>query len=312
MSNVEFWRNEPSATWKELIREEAQRIGFSHCGFAKNDSLEELRPFYTDFIRRKGHAGLKYLETNFEKRLHPELVLEGTKSVIAVLLNYYPPEIIPEEDNFIISKYAYGADYHQVMRARLNQLVDFIKLSCGGLQTKAFVDSGAVLEKAWAQKCGVGWQGKNTLLINNTGGSFYFIGIIFTNLELEPDLPETDHCGTCSNCVTGCPAGALDTPFQLNIPRCFSYLTIENKEEIPADLKNQMKARIYGCDICQDVCPYNRYASPHEVAEFMPSESLVQMRKKDWLDLTESDFNRIFAGSPVKRLGYARLRGNIY
>jgi epoxyqueuosine reductase len=187
-----------------------------------------------------------------------------------------------------------------------------MKLSCGSLQAKAFVDSGAVLEKAWAQKCGVGWQGKNTLLINKTGGSFYFIGIIFTNLELKPDLPETDHCGTCNNCMTACPTGALNTPFQLNIPRCISYLTIENKEEIPAVLKNKLKGRIYGCDICQDVCPYNHFASPHMVAEFMPSGSLVQMRKKDWLDLTESDFNRIFEGSPLKRLGYTRLRGNIY
>ena len=311
MSNIECWKKETSRKLKELIRDEALRIGFSFCGFAKNDSLEELRPFYTEFIRRQGHAGLKYLETHLEKRMHPELLLEGTKSVIAVLLNYYPPEIIPEDDNFIISKYAYGADYHQVMRVRMNELVDFIKISCGSHQTKAFVDSGAVLEKAWAQKCGVGWQGKNTLIINKTGGSFYFIGIILTDQALEPDLSETDHCGTCNNCMTTCPAKALDTPFQLNISRCISYLTIENKEGIPADLKNTLNNRIYGCDICQDVCPYNRFAIPHAISEFLPAKSLAQMRKNDWLNLTEPDFNRIFAGSPVKRLGYTRFRGNL-
>ena len=293
---------------KERIRAEALRIGFNLCGFARNDSLEELRPFYTDFIRRQGHAGLKYLETYFEKRLHPELVLENTKSVIAVLMNYYPPQVIPETDNFIISKYAYGTDYHQVMRLRMNELVNFMKLSGENLQAKAFVDSGAVLEKAWAQKCGVGWQGKNTLLINKSLGSFVFIGIIFTDLEIEPDPPETDRCGTCNACVAACPTGSLEPPGQLNIPLCISYLTIESSEEIAAELKEKLADRVYGCDICQDACPYNRFALPHAVPEFLPSESLMQLRKKEWLDLTETDFNQIFADSPVKRAGYHRLK----
>jgi epoxyqueuosine reductase len=296
---------------KELIRDEALRIGFSHCGFAVNNSLEELRVFYSDFIRRNGHAGLKYLETYFERRLHPELVLENTKSVIAVLMNYYPPQIIPEKDNFVISKYAYGADYHQVMRVRLNELVNFMKLSFGSLQAKAFVDSGAVLEKEWARKCGVGWQGKNTLIINKSTGSFAFIGIILTDLEIEPDAPETSRCGTCNICVTACPAGALDTPYQLNISRCIAYLTIESREEPPAELKGKLADRIYGCDICQDVCPYNRFALPHLVSDFLPSESLMQMRKKEWLALTEADFNRIFADSAIKRAGYPRLKRSV-
>lgn len=298
----------PSFGIKELIRVEALRSGLSHCGFAGVGPLEELRPLYSDFIRRNGHASLKYLETNIEKRLHPELVLPGTKSVIALLMNYYPPEIIPDDDNFIISKYAYGTDYHGFMRSRLNGLIDFMQLSCGNVKAKAFVDSGAVLEKAWAQKCGVGWQGKNTLIINKSAGSFFFIGIIFTNLELEPDPPETDHCGMCNNCVAACPTGALETPYQLDLHRCISYLTIESREEIPSDLKTKLSNRIYGCDICQDVCPYNRFATPHEVAGFMPSEELVKLRKKDWLALTVPDFDRIFAGSPVERSGYHRLK----
>ncbi|MCX6269489.1 MAG: tRNA epoxyqueuosine(34) reductase QueG [Bacteroidetes bacterium] len=293
---------------KQRIKEEALRLGFSFCGVARNDSLDELRPFYSGFIQRNGHAGLKYLETNFEKRLHPELIMEDAKSVIALLLNYFPPEIIPEEDNFIISKYAYGRDYHVIMRNRLNELIQFMKLSFGDHLAKGFADSGQVLEKAWAQKCGVGWQGKNTLIINPTAGSFYFIGIILTELELEPDLAETDHCGNCTNCVNACPTGALDTPYQLNIPLCISYLTIESRAEIPADLKGKLNDRIYGCDICQDVCPYNRFARPHQIPEFSPSEPLKNLRKKEWIDLTEPDFNRIFADSPVKRVGYRRFK----
>jgi epoxyqueuosine reductase len=296
---------------KQIIKTEALRLGFSHCGVARNDSLENIRPFYAGFIRRKGHASLEYLETNLEKRLHPELVLRGTKSVIALLMNYFPPEIIPDKDNFIIAKYAYGKDYHKVMRNRMQEMIHFMNLSCGKIQAKGFVDSGVVLEKAWAQKCGVGWQGKNTLLIHPSAGSFFFIGIILTDLELEPDPPETDHCGTCSACVRACPTGALDIPYQLNIQRCISYLTIESREEIPGDLKNELKERIYGCDVCQDVCPYNRFARPHPVPEFIPSGSMKHMRKKDWLALDEPRFNQLFDDSPVKRLGYQRLMRNI-
>ena len=296
---------------KQLIKTEALRLGFSHCGFASNDSLEELRPFYTGFIRRNGHAGMKYLETNFEKRMHPDLVLEGTKTVIALLMNYFPPVKAPEKDNFIISKYAVGADYHLLLRDRIRELINFMKITCGSLQAKGFADSGVILEKAWARKCGVGWQGKNTLIINKSGGSFFFVGIILTNLELEADQPETDHCGSCNNCISACPTGALDTPYQLDIPRCIAFQTIENKEEIPDDMISKLNDRIYGCDICQDVCPYNRFASPHPVPEFTPSESIMQMRKKDWLALTEHDFNRIFADSPVKRVGYQKLMRNI-
>lgn len=293
---------------KESIKTEALRLGFSSCGMTYNDSLEALRPYYEDFIRRQGHAGMGYLETFLEKRMHPELVLEGTKSVIALSVNYFPPEIIPEADNFILSKYAYGADYHTVVRDRLRELVNFMKHAGGNIRVKAFVDSGPVLEKAWAQKCGIGWQGKNTLIINKSAGSFFFIGIILTDLELEPDVPETDRCGTCNNCITACPTGALRTPYQLDIPRCISYLTIEMREEIPVGLKTKLNNRIYGCDICQDVCPYNRFARPHQTPEFLPSQTLVNMRKRDWIAMTERDFDGLFAGSAVKRLGYQRFR----
>jgi epoxyqueuosine reductase len=293
---------------ESMIKTEALRLGFSFCGIAQNNSLEHLRPFYTGFIGRNGHAGMKYLESYFEKRMHPELVLSGTKSVIALLMNYFPPEIIPEKDNFIIAKYAYGADYHHLMRARLNALIHFMQLSAGPVQARAFVDSGPVLEKEWARQCGVGWQGKNTLIINKSAGSFFFIGIILTDLELDPDPPETDHCGTCSNCVTACPTGALDTPYQLDIPKCISYITIESRDDIPIEMKRKLNDRIYGCDICQDVCPYNRFSAPHQVPEFLPSETLLKFRKHDWIGLTGPDFDRIFADSPVKRVGYPRFK----
>ena len=219
----------------EQIRAEALQLGFSFCGIAKNQPLEELRPFYTAFVQRGGQAGLEYLKTHLEKRLHPELVMEKTRTVVAVMMNYYPQQVIPETDNFILAKYAYGGDYHLIMRERLGKLINFMNSLATDICTRAFVDSGPMLEKAWAQRCGVGWQGKNTLIIHPSAGSFFFIGIILTNLEIEPDIPAKDHCGSCEKCIKACPTGALDTPYQLNIPRCISYLTIESKEEIPGE-----------------------------------------------------------------------------
>ena len=305
-------RGEPALTGhKALIREEALQLGFSFCGFARYEPMEPLRPLYTRSISQQGHAGLEYLVNYLEQRLNPELLLKGTKSVIALLMNYYPQQFIPETDHFILSKYAYGHDYHKLMHKRLKSLINTIKRSSKNTEAKAFVDSGPVLEKAWAQRCGLGWQGKNTLIINKSAGSFFFIGIILTNLELTADLPETDHCGSCTRCVNTCPTGALHTPYQLDIQKCIAYQTIENKEAIPELVRTKLSGRIYGCDICQDVCPYNRFAIPHAIPEFNPSESLMKLRKKDWLSLTEPDFDRIFADSPLKRLGYDRLMRNI-
>ena len=296
---------------EELIRREALSLGFSYCSIARYEQLEPLRPFYTGFIAQQALPGMDYLSTFLEQRLDPGLLLKGTKSVIALLMNYYPQQVVPEADNFIISKYAYGGDYHKLLRKRLKTLIGHMKLLAENLEAKAFVDSGPVLEKAWAQRSGIGWQGRNTLIINKSAGSFFFIGIILTNLELKADIPETDHCGNCKLCVNACPTGALHTPYQLDIKKCISYQTIENKEAIPDDVKTKLSGRIYGCDLCQDVCPYNRFAVPHAIPEFNPSESLMNFRKKDWLSLTEADFDRIFAESPLKRLGYDRLMRNI-
>jgi len=293
------------------IKTAAKKLGFSFCGIALAEPLEHKREYYSAFIGEKRHGNLQYLETNLEKRLDPKLILGDVKSVIAVLMNYYPKEILTEEDNYVIAKYAYGKDYHTVLKKKMNDLIRFLDAQYPGLKAKTFVDSGPVMEKTWAQQAGIGWQGKNTLLINKTTGSFFFIGIILTNLELEPDQPEKDHCGECTRCIDACPTKAISNPYQLDIMRCISYHTIENKNGIPEEFKGKLHDRIFGCDICQNVCPYNKFASPNHEPDFLPSAALKMMRKKDWPSLTEEEFNTLFKGTPVFRTGYRRLMENI-
>lgn len=295
----------------KIIKSRAKELGFTFCGIAKAEPLEEQRHFYKEYIINKHHHSLHFLETHLENRLNPLLLLPGARSVIALLMNYYPPEVIPEEDNFIIAKYAYGKDYRLVIKKKINDLIIFLKKEYGEVDSRIYVDSGPVLEKTWAQKCGIGWQGKNTLLINKNSGSFFFIGIILTNLELDPDQPEKDHCGECTRCINACPTEALSRPYQLDISRCISYHTIESKDEIPEALKDKIRDRIYGCDICQDVCPYNKFASPHHEPDFLPPAALTRMRKNDWLELTEEKFNELFRKSPVFRIGYGKLMSTI-
>ncbi len=293
------------------IRQEALRLGFSACGIAKAVDFPSLRPFYTNFIARGAHQSFSYLERYTEQRLNISLLMPEVSSVIAVLMNYYPPELIPEEGNYIISKYAYGSDYPPLIKPRLAALQSFLEQNFGASHTKIFVDSGPVLEKAWAMRCGVGWQGKNTLIINKNLGSYFFIGLILTSLELEANPPETDRCGSCERCVRACPTGALNTPYQLEIGKCISFHTIENKGAVPEEIKKNLNDRIYGCDICQDECPYNQFAIPSTEPAFSPSEELKSMRKKDWESLTQEQFDRLFRNAAVKRTGYQKLMRNI-
>jgi epoxyqueuosine reductase len=295
----------------DKIKTKALELGFAFCGFAKAIALEEDFAFFTTYLREKHNAGLDYLEKEPEKRTDPRKVYEGAQTVIGLLMNYFPGETLTAEDNFIISKYGYGKDYHEVLKARTGILVQFMNDECGPLNAKAFVDSGPVLEKAWAQRCGLGWRGKNTILINPSKGSFHFIAIILTDLRIEPDLAEKDHCGNCHLCMDACPTGALEAPYTLTPSKCISYLTIKEKEDIPRELLDKFHDRIYGCDICQDVCPYNRFAVPHSTPEFLLSERLKNMRKRDWLQLTREEFEILFKESAVKRTGYDKLMKNI-
>ncbi|MCK9203631.1 MAG: tRNA epoxyqueuosine(34) reductase QueG [Bacteroidales bacterium] len=295
----------------EQIKQEAISAGFSHCGIARAGSLEELHSFYSGYFRENKQASLSYLKRNHEKRMDPSLLLREVKSIIALSLNYFPREIIPQEDNFILAKYTYGADYHVVLKNRMKQMTNRMKALFGNFKVRPFVDSGVIAEKVWAQRCGLGWQGKNSVLINKTEGSFFFIGILLTDLDLEPDIPGKGYCGTCEKCVHACPTGALDNPYQLNVTRCISYYTIENATSLPDNIKDHLNNRIYGCDICQDVCPFNQSPKPHQIPEFIPHPLLQTMRKKDWLSLTQQQFDGLFKNSPIKRIGYQQLMRNI-
>ncbi len=296
----------------QKIKIKAIELGFSFCGFANAGSLNRERDFFFSYLREKRNVGLHYLERDFEKRIDPRLLFEGAKTVIGLLLNYFPTEIIPEENNFIISKYAYGKDYHEVLKERTHSLIQFMKEEFGQMRAKSFIDRGPVLEKAWAKQCGLGWTGKNTLLINPERGSFHFIAIILTDLRIEPDSMETDRCGNCKLCMEACPTGALENPYELNPSKCLSYLTIEEQSSIPEKFKDKFHDRIYGCDICQDVCPYNRFALPYAVNEFLSGPELKSYRKKDWFHLTEAQFEVLFNDSAIHRIGYEKLMKNIH
>jgi len=253
-----------------------------------------------------------YLENHFEKRTDPRKLFENTKSVISVLYNYYPKTQIPEKNNYKISKYAYGKDYHFVIKRKLEELIDFIREEVKEINARAFVDSAPVLDRAWAAKAGLGWIGKNTNLITKEQGSYFFIGEIITDLELKYDNPSVpNYCGTCTRCIDACPTKSLK-PYELDARKCISYLTIEYKlNKIPDTFKGKFSDWIFGCDICQDVCPWNRFSKPHNEPDFEPIEELLKLRKPDWECLTEEHFRKIFKNSPAERTKYKGLMRNI-
>ena len=296
-----------------LIVAEAPRIGFDGCGISQADFLK-TDSIHTETWLAEGCQGtMSYLERNREKRYDPRLLVERTKSIISVIYNYFPIEKLGDNDNFHIAKYVYGADYHDVLKSKLRELLDFIETETGKLEgTRLFVDSAPVLDRAWAARCGLGFIGKNTNLIHPKKGSFFFIGHIFLPIEIEPvgkTIP--NHCGTCTKCLDACPTGALDHPFHINARKCISYLTIEHKGTIDAIEKTKFNDWIYGCDICQDVCPYNRFSMANKEPLFQPSERLKTMRKADWQQLDDITFKELFVKSAVKRAGFEGLRRNI-
>lgn len=293
-----------------LIKFEAEKLGFMSCGISKAGFLEEEAPRLESYLQKGMHGEMKYMENHFEKRLDPTKLVEGSKSVISLLLNYYPEEK-QNTDSYKISKYAYGTDYHFVIKDKLKQLMAFIREEIGEVDGRAFVDSAPVLDKAWAAKSGLGWVGKNSNLLSKKAGSFFFIAELIIDLELEYDTPVTDHCGSCTACIDACPTQAIVEPYVVDGSKCISYFTIELKDELPQEMKNKFEDWMFGCDICQDVCPWNRFSKPHNEPLFNPDPDLLGMTKKDWHEITEDVFKKVFKKSAVKRTKYSGLTRNI-
>ena len=298
------------AKQSELIKTEAKRLGFLSCGISQAQFLEEEAPRLEKWLKNNAHGEMHYMENHFDKRLDPTKLVEGSKSVVSLLLNYFPSEI-QNTESYQLSKYAYGTDYHFVIKDKLKQLLHFIQDEIGDVHGRAFVDSAPVLDKAWAAKSGLGWIGKHSNLLTQQIGSFYFIAELIIDLELEYDHAVTDHCGTCTACIDACPTEAITEPYVVDGSKCISYFTIELKENIPSEFKGQFNDWMFGCDICQDVCPWNRFSKSHNEPLFNPHPDLLSMTKKDWEEITKDTFNKVFKNSAVKRTKFEGLTRNI-
>ena len=294
-----------------MIKTEAKRLGFLSCGISKAEFLEAEAPRLEKWLNNSMHGQMKYMENHFDKRLDPTKLVEGSKSVVSLLLNYFPKEGQSNTEAPKISKYAYGTDYHFVIKDKLKALLNYIQNEIGEVNGRAFVDSAPVLDKAWAARSGLGWIGKNANLLTRNVGSFYFIAELIIDLELEYDSPVTDHCGSCTACIDSCPTQAIVEPYVVDGHKCISYFTIELKDEIPKEYKGKFDNWMFGCDVCQDVCPWNRFSKPHDQPLFDPNPKMLSMSKKDWQEITEEVFNELFKKSAVKRTKYSGLVRNI-
>ena len=296
--------------YTQLIKAESKRLGFLSCGISKAGFLEEEAPRLESWLNKNQHGEMKYMENHFDKRLNPTLLVDDAKSVISLLLNYYPSET-QNSHSYKISKYAYGQDYHFVIKEKLKELLHTIQTEIGEVSGRAFVDSAPVLDKAWAAKSGLGWIGKNSNLLTQQVGSFYFIAELVVDLDLEYDYATTDHCGTCTACIDACPTEAIVSPYVVDGSKCISYFTIELKENIPMEMKGKMDDWMFGCDVCQDVCPWNRFSKSHNEPLFNPNPELLSFTKKDWDEITEDTFKKVFKNSAVKRTKLEGLIRNI-
>ena len=297
--------------YSNFIKEQAKRLGFLECGIAKADFLEEEAPRLEKWLQNGYHGEMHYMENHFDKRLDPRLLVDGAKSVISLSYNYFPSEV-QQEGSYKISKYAYGQDYHHIIKDKLRELLQLVNDEIGEVSGRCFVDSAPVLERAWATKSGLGWNGKHSLLIQKQQGSFFFLAELIIDLELEYDVPfKTDHCGSCTRCIDACPTQAILPNNTVDGSKCISYLTIELKDAIPTGFEGQLQDWMFGCDVCQDVCPWNRFSKPHEESLFAPQESLLDMTKRDWQELTQETFSKVFKKSAVKRTKFSGLTRNI-
>ncbi|MEY5048747.1 MAG: tRNA epoxyqueuosine(34) reductase QueG [Bacteroidota bacterium] len=300
------------ALYTQLVKTEAKRLGFDFVGISKSTFLEEEAPRLENWLNQNMHGQMAYMANHFDKRLDPRLLVDGAKSVISLLLNYYPATENQLESDLKISKYAYGEDYHFVIKDKLKIFLETLNEQIGEIGGRVFVDSAPVMDKVWAKKSGLGWVGKNSNLINKQQGSFFFIAELIIDLELEYDGPVKDFCGTCTKCIDACPTDAIVNPYVVDGSKCISYFTIELKEQIPQEVKGKFENWVFGCDICQDVCPWNRFSKPHRTPLFNANDNLKSLKEqKDWLEITEEVFSKTFSKSAVKRTKLAGLKRNI-
>lgn len=296
--------------YSSIIKSEAKRLGFDFCGISKAEFLSEEAPRLEAWLKANRHGKMEYMENHFDKRLDPTLLVDGAKSVVSLLYNYYPEQTQnPEAPK--ISKYAYGLDYHDIIKEKLKEFLNTLREQIGEVSGRAFVDSAPVLDKAWAKKSGLGWIGKNSNLINKQKGSFYFIAELIIDLDLEYDGPIKDYCGTCTKCIDACPTGAIVEPYIVDGSKCISYLTIELKDVIPNEFKGKMDNWVFGCDVCQDVCPWNSFSEMHHEPQFKNTNGLLNYSSDDWYDLSEELFSKVFKGSAVKRTKFKGLKRNL-
>lgn len=294
-----------------LIKAEAQRLGFLHCGIAEATFLEKEAPRFEKWLMNNNHGEMKYMENYFDMRLDPRKLVEGAKTVISLALNYYADDKQEDPSAPKISKYAYGTDYHFVIKDKLKELLHFIQENIGEVNGRAFVDSAPIMDKAWAQRTGIGWMGKHSNILSKKRGSFFFLAELVIDLELKHDHPVADHCGQCTRCIDACPTDAITSAYIVDGSKCISYLTIELKNEIPAEFKDKMDNWMFGCDVCQDVCPWNRFSLVHNEPSFNPHPDLLKLKKSDWQEITDEVFKTLFKKSPVKRTKFEGLNRNI-
>ena len=298
--------------YTSFIKGEAKRLGFLSCGISRAEFLEEEAPLLEIWLNNGCHGEMSYMENHFDKRLDPTKLVDGAKSVISLSLNYYSDELQLDLAAPKISRYAYGEDYHSVIKSKLGLLIQSIQEHIGEVNGRAFVDSAPVLDKAWAKKSGLGWIGKNSNLISKKAGSFFFLAELIVDLDLEYDIaPTVDHCGTCTKCIDACPTEAIVAPYVVDGSKCISYLTIELKNEIPAEFKGKMGNWMFGCDICQDVCPWNKFSVLHTEPAFIPHHDLLGINSAEWQEITQDTFNKVFKNSAVKRTKFKGLKKNI-
>ncbi len=295
----------------KLIKAEALRLGFLFCGIAKAEFLEEEAPRLENWLKENKHGEMQYMENYFDKRLDPRKLVDGAKSVISLSLNYFTEHNQSDKEAPKISKYAYGTDYHFVLKKKLKELLHFIQTEIGEVNGRAFVDSAPVMDKVWAKKSGLGWIGKHSNLLSKQTGSYYFLAELIVDIELEYDHPVADHCGTCTQCIDACPTEAIVAPYVVDGSKCISYLTIELKNNIPSEFAGKMDNWMFGCDVCQDVCPWNKFSLPHTEPAFSPNPELLTMNKKEWEEITEDIFQEIFKNSAVKRTKFSGIKRNI-